>query len=153
MKGYLISVLGICVICFAAKCVFPRDGKYMELICGVCIIAVTLAPLMNAVSWLSELDISKLEGEYTGSREDYEKMFYDNIEKGYLDIASNTVKQDICDSFGLHADSVDVYVFAHDKDARISVVLKGSAVLADSNKISEYLQIKYKCSVNMMVGG
>lgn len=153
MKEYLISVLGICVICFAAKCVFLKDGKYMELICGVCIIAVTLDPFMNAVAWLRDLDIHKLEGEYGYAKEDYEKMFYDNIERGYLDIASATVKEDICNSFGLDSDLIDVYVFAFGEEPRISVVLMGSAVLVNSNKISEYLEEKYKCSVNMMVGG
>lgn len=155
MKEYLVSVIGVCVLCFIVKQVsFEGDKKYISFICGLCALAVISSPAIKVIEWISSFNIDVYIEENTESGEEYESIFESYIKDMYADGIKDIIRREICERYSLDISSVEVYLGISENDLeKIIIQLTGKGVFANTNDIKRYLESKYSCIVEIIIGG
>lgn len=155
MKEYLVSVMGVCVLCFIVKQVsFESQKKYISFICGLCAVAVIASPIGNAIEWLSELRMEKYIEDDTYSSEELEDVFESYLKDRHLDEIKEIIKSDVCEKYLLDLSEVEIFLgIVGDELEKITLRLVGKGVFANSNDMKEYLQERYLCNVEIIIGG
>ena len=140
----IFAVLSVTVVAFAS---YSPNDKWSKCALGVILLASLSLPLSGALSSLSEIsfDMSSLGGaEY---------------EDGKTNVAGEAyavgVRTLICERYGIDNElvSVELYNFSFTdmRAEKIYVTLHGTAVLADTRSICEYLTscLGCECEVNI----
>lgn len=155
MKEYLISVIGVSVLCFIVKQVsFDSDKKYISFVCGLCAVAVIASPIGKAIRWLSDFNIDGYIEEDTYIKEEYESIFESHLKDQYTDEIKVIIRDEICEKYSLDSSCVEVYLgIVGDELKKITLRLTGKGVFANSNHMVTYLEGKYSCEVEIIIGG
>lgn len=148
MKDYILGLVIVTtvasVICFMA----PSENlkKPQRLVAALCIICVSIEPMLAVVDFVREFDISLYIPEV--SSETYEDMW-----EGYLeDYGEAAVKDfvfgELRERFGVEAERVNVsYAEDLSRIERIYIGLPRSAAFKDTAKIEIYFENIFECEV------
>ncbi len=147
----------ISLICFVARELLSSTNlaPHISFVCGICIFIVAIMPLVSSIEKIGELSFDDLGG---GERaeEEYESIFESYVENAQIDLIKSEIRDAVCEKFGLDPSEVKIYVKYNSQSEtrleRVSVSLLGSAVFANSNEITSYLEAWLGCEVVVTVG-
>lgn len=155
MKEYLISVIGVCALCFIVNQVsFDSNKKYISFVCGLCALAVISGPIINALEWLADFNIDGYIEDESCIDKECESIFESYVKDRYLDEIKMIVKSDICAKYELDESCVEVYLQIVGEDLeKITLSLTGKGIFANTNDMVIYIENKYSCKAEMIIGG
>ena len=154
MKEYLISVIGVCVLCFIVRQVsFDTDKRYIAFVCGLCAVAVISAPAVKAMEWISDFDIDGYIREDAYNEEECESIFESYVKNRYIDEIKDILQSEICERYSIDESSVEVYLgITGDELEKITLRLTGNGIFSNTNDMTRYLEDKYSCKVEIIIG-
>ena len=149
-----MAMIGVCAITFTVKQfkLFESD-RYVGFVCGLCIVAVTVAPVCKLCQWVLELDGEMIFDSDGGEYEEYSSYFEGYLVESYLSEIKGDIEAYICSEHSLDPDNVAVTIYKNEENEfYIYVNLTGKGVLANTNKMKSQLENKYNCRVQITVG-
>ena len=162
MKGYIISVICISVITSLISMLTPDGegggiGKNMKLVCGLCIVFVSVNPIIKIVDGIKSLDIESIV-EGTEDEEKYQDMFDSSYTAAELANLKSGIKQMLSDRFGVEMSECDVTLTVQNNEngqselVRIFITLYGSAIFKNTAEIEKYLGEIFNCEIVTAIG-
>lgn len=153
MKEYLISMIGVCAVCFIVKelGVFG-DNKYVGFVCGLCVVAVTVNPLFKLSEWIEGFDMDEVLEDSEEKHEEYSSYFDSFIIESYISEAEDEIEKYVCDGYGLTAENVMAHIYFSEDEYFIYITLTGKGVFANTNKMKSELCGRYNCEVEIVIG-
>lgn len=153
MRQYLLTMIGVCAVCFIVKQLgIFGDSKYVGFVCGICIVAVTLNPVVKLVEWISNIG-GELEFEDDSGFEEYSSMFEGYLTEVYMAEIKENIEKKISDGYNIAPDDVNVSIYVLGEEIeKIAVTLTGSGIFANTNKMKSELEDTYGCEILIMIG-
>ena len=162
MKGYIISVICISVITSLISMLTPDGeggeiGKNMKLICGLCIVFVSINPIIKIVDGIKSLDIESIVEE-TEDEEKYQDKFDSSYTAAELANLKSGIKQMLSDRFGVDMSECDVALTVQKNEngqselVRIFITLYGSAIFKNTAEIEKCLCDIFNCEIVTAIG-
>lgn len=162
MKGYIISVICISVITSLISMLTPDGegggiGKNMKLVCGLCIVFVSVNPIIKIVDGIKSLDIESIVEE-TEDEEKYQDKFDSSYTAAELANLKSGIKQMLSDRFGVEMSECDVTLTVQKNEngqselVRIFITLYGSAIFKNTAEIEKYLGEIFNCEIVTAIG-
>lgn len=152
MKEYLIAMIGVCALCFIVRELqLFGDNKYVSFVCGICVVAVSVTPLLGLSEWMHSLDIDSVldeEGEY----EEYSSYFDSYITESYISEVEAEITNYILEKYGLSEDNVSVSIYVGEERALIYISLTGKGIFANTNNMKKELADRYSSDVEIVIG-
>ncbi len=162
MEGYIITVIGMVLICSFALMLCP-DGeggglrKYMGLLSSLCVLCVLISPVMAVSDALFNTDGGLFDGIFgdENAQERYEEIFEENlIEEGSANMSTG-LKNMICRDLAIDSALFDVKVeLVADTDKyiadKVTVVLYKGAVLVDPHRVIKYVNGLLDCECEII---
>lgn len=153
MREYLISMIGVCAVCFIVKELgVIGDNKYVGFVCGLCVVAVTVSPLLRLTEWIYSFDMDVLLEDSEEKYEEYSSYFDSFITESYISEAEDEIEKYICNGYGLLRENVDARIYFSEDEYFIYISLTGKGVFANTNKMKAELLEKYGCGVEIVIG-
>ena len=153
MKEYLISMIGVCAVCFIVKELgVIGDNKYVGFVCGLCVVAVTISPMSRLAEWIYSLDTDVIFENSQEKEEEYSSYFDSFITESYISEAEEEIEKYICDGYGLSQENVDAHIYFSEDEYFIYISLTGKGVFANTNKMKAELLERYSCGVEIVIG-
>ena len=152
MKEYIISILAVAAAGSIILILSPEgEGggikKHVSLAIGLAAILVMISPLSNAIESIGNISFEGISG-YSESKEEYESIFYDTLEKAEISNLKSGIKNALSDRFGIDESECNVELNISDgKLCRVLIRLYGSAIWCDSGEIEKYLHELLDCEV------
>lgn len=149
-----MAMIGVCAITFTVKQfkLFDND-RYVGFVCGLCIVAVTVAPLCKLCQWAFELDGEIIFDSDGDEYEEYSSYFEGYLVESYISEIKKDIEEYICYEYDIDSDNVSATIYNNeDNEFYIYINLTGRGVLANTNKMKSQLEDKYNCCVNITVG-
>ena len=154
MKGYIISVICISVITSLISMLTPDGegggiGKNMKLICGLCIVFVSINPIIKIVDGIVE---------ETEDEEKYQDKFDSSYTAAELANLKSGIKQMLSDRFGVDMSECDVALTVQKNEngqselVRIFITLYGSAIFKNTAEIEKCLCDIFNCEIVTAIG-
>ena len=164
MKAYVITLIGVVLICGLAE-MFSPDGegggikKHVGLLGGLCVLCIAIQPIGSLIGRISG-EGSGIFSVFAQRGEDvvnYEEIFEENLMRNGALNAGTELHGAISEKFGIDYDSFDVSVtFADGGDKyvvrSVAVILYPQAVLADPHLIEEYVSGLLGCTCEIIYG-
>lgn len=162
IKGYIISVMLICVISSAITLISP-DGegggilKHVRLACGVVMIIVCISPIKAIIEGIGELDMSELAAIPEEDADEYESIFENSYSAAEKESICFGIKEMLYRNFEIDSTECDVSISVEVEGderrvSRIFITLYGSAIWVDTGAVEEYLYEKFLCEVITAIG-
>lgn len=131
--------------------------KYMSLVCGLCVLCVTIAPLSELVADVSSIGDGLLDGIESPlpDGEDYSQIYGDSlIGAGEVNMSSG-LKALLSRDLGIDETDIDVSVKLREGEDKylpdkVTVFLYGKAVLCDPHEIIEYVNGLLGCECQVI---
>lgn len=159
MKGYILSVIGVCVVGTVVSIISPNlngggTSKQMRLIIAICVIGVAINPINEIVSYINEVDMDGLIGLEGEIESDYEEIFREYYSAAELQNLKVGIKQLLFDKFGVDGAecSISLKTSEDGKIERIFITLYGSAIFKDTGEIEEYFRDAFGCEIVTAIG-
>ena len=162
MREYVITFVCVALACGLIQMLVPQgDGggikKYMSLVCGLCVLCVTISPISRIVSDMSSLGEELFDGISTPypDKDDYSQIYDDSlIEAGEVNMSSG-LKALISRDLGVDESDIDVSVKLREGEdkylpEKVTVFLYGKAVLCDPHKVIEYVNALLGCECQVI---
>ena len=152
MKEYLIAMIGVCAVCFVVRELqIFGDNKYVGFVCGLCVVAVSVSPLLELSGWLRSLDIDSAF-ENVVEQEEYSSYFDSYITESYIAEVETEIKSYILEKYNLKEDNVRVNIYVGENRRLIYISLTGKGIFANTNKMKEELLERYSSEVEIVIG-
>lgn len=159
MKGYILSIIGVCVVGTVISIIVPNSegggiSKQMRVIIAVCVICVSINPINEIISYINEINIDELI-EYDDEIEsDYEEIFREYYSSAELQNLKVGIKQLLFDKFGVDGAECTVTLKVSEKGKleRIFITLYGSAVFKNTGEMEEYFAEAFGCEIVTAIG-
>ena len=152
MKEYLIAMIGVCAVCFVVRELqIFGDNKYVGFVCGLCVVAVSVSPLLELSGWLGSLDIDSAF-ENVVEQEEYSSYFDSYITESYIAEVEAEIKSYILEKYNLKEDNVCVNIYVGENRRLIYISLTGKGIFANTNKMKEELLERYSSEVEIVIG-
>ena len=135
MTEYAMTLIGVCILSVAVGVLLAESGyeKCANAAMGIILLYAILSPIPALLG-----DIAYLKDSST--LPEYDDAFTDAIEGG----AAEGIRLAVCEEFGLDPGNVEVDAVKMQGDSisfeRISITLKGAAVISDYRKIREFVE-------------
>lgn len=159
MKGYILSVIGVCVVGTVVSIISPNaDGgglsKQIRVIIAVCVIGVCITPINEIINYINEVDIDGLIEFEDKTESDYEEIFREYYSSAELQNLKVGIKQLLYDKFGVDGAecTVTLKLSGEGKLERIFITLYGSAVFKDTGEIENYFAETFGCEIVTAIG-
>lgn len=160
MREFIITLIGVAVVSGGVQMLCPEDSKasgLINIISGLCIICIMLAPLKDFIAWMRNDAVGMLDGIY-GSQittEDYAEIYEKSIIEGSELKASQSLKLLIITDLELSEDSFDVSLRLTRSDEEycaesVTVFLYDKAVLTDPKIIKDYVARLLSCECQIV---
>ncbi len=161
MREYLILLIATALVCGIVQMIAPESSdaglhKHIGLVCGLCVLCVSIAPFSSFIEKISSKDggyFGELVGE--GNLPDYEQMYEDNLIFQSEANMSAGLKTLLVRDLGLDGDSFEVTVtlVAGEREYladKVVVYLYGKAVLYDPHAITDYVNGLLGCECDII---
>ena len=151
MKDYVMTLLGASLLTGILGTLCPeKHKKHLRLLCGLCTIALLIAPLS---SYLSEIEWKLPELEENGGEHEeniYDEIYHQTLSKVNIQKAENSTKNLIIQLFSLKNEDVFVSLDIAEENGnalvkKATVQVSGKAVLVDPREIKKYVEELLKC--------
>ena len=152
MKEYLIAMIGVCAVCFVVRELqIFGDNRYVGFVCGLCVVAVSVSPLLELSGWLRSLDIDSAFDNVV-EQEEYSSYFDSYITESYIAEVEAEIKSYILEKYNLNEDNVCVNIYVGESRRLIYISLTGKGIFANTNKMKEELLERYSSEVEIVIG-
>lgn len=152
MKEYLIAMIGVCAVCFVVRELqIFGDNRYVSFVCGLCVVAVSVSPLLELSGWLRSLDIDSAFDNVV-EQEEYSSYFDSYITESYIAEVEAEIKSYILEKYNLKEDNVRVNIYVGENRRLIYISLTGKGIFANTNKMKEELLERYSSEVEIVIG-
>lgn len=159
MKGYILSIIGVCVVGTLISVVSPNGeggglGKHIRLIIAICVIGVCINPINEVINYINEVNVEDLVGSDDKSETDYEEIFKEHYSAAEIYNLKVGIRQLLCDRFDVDGAecSISVRLSEDGKLSGIFITLYGSAVFKDTGEIEKYFADLFDCEIVTAIG-
>lgn len=160
MKGYIISVIGVCIVGTVVSVIAPSGesggiNKHIRLIIAICVIGVCINPIIDAINYINGINVGELIEGDDEIESDYRDLFENYYSESEISNLKVGIKQLLYDKFGIDGAECSVSVSLSDEKrelSRIFITLYGSAVFKDTGEIERYLGDLFGCEIVTAIG-
>lgn len=167
MKGYILSVICICIVGSLFQILAPDGegggiGRVYRLIIGICIVLVCIYPMKSIINYIKDIEIPSVDHSTQYEQEEYESILGSSYHAAEKQNLKDGIKRILDDRFGIDASEVEVSLklvdMSDDKTGegmrleRIFITLYGGAIFINTNEIEEYFADLFGCEVVTAIG-
>jgi len=157
MQGFLPAVIAVSIFAKLIKFSLPKDSsitKYSSMLLGLCVTAIMIVPIVNAIDAIS--DISFSANEIESIEKDYSEIFEEHIAESLYPSVEEYIRKVLEERFSVPRENAEVFIrFSADGDVisleQILIFLKAKSVFADTGAISHYFEEQFLCPVDVSV--
>ncbi len=155
--GFLPAVIAASIFARIIKFALPQNSditKYSSVFISICLTAILIIPSAKIINAISEFNVDiDLKTE---SESDYSEIFGEEIANQLYPSVETYVYDTLESSFLIKRESAEVHIsFDTTGDviaiAKLTILLKNSAVFADTASISRFFEEKLLCPVDVSV--
>ena len=160
MKGYIVSVIGVCIVGTVVSVISPNGegggiSRHIRLIIAICVILVCINPIFEAINYINEINFDGLIENGGKTESDYKDLFENNYSAAEINNLKVGIKQLLYDKFGIDGAECSVTVSVSDESgelSRIFITLYGSAVFKNTGEIENFFGDLFGCEIVTAVG-
>ena len=159
MSGFVWSVILVSVLAKVIRFSMPKDSnltKYVSLFFSLCLTAVIALPFTDVISGAYEMDNWFAFAEDNSGKESYEDIFDSTLDGVLTPSTEEYIRTFLLRNYGVSYDDAVIDVeLSVDGDVvllkRVSIMLRGYAVLSDTGEMSRRLEELLLCEVVISV--
>ena len=160
MKGYIVSVIGVCIVGTVVSVISPNGesggiSKHIRLIIAVCVVSVCINPVFDAVNYINDINFDGLIENDGKTESDYKDMFENSYSAAEINNLKVGIKQLLYDEFGVDGAECSVSVSLSNESGKISrifITLYGSAMFENTGEIENYFGDLFDCEIVTAIG-
>ena len=159
MKAYLLAVIVAAVFGGLCEELLPDGGgmrKQMTVVTGICVLAVLVLPLKDALyglgQFFGEIELSELIGSEERA-EEYESVFDGAMQRVSAEETGRLLGERLSEEFDLKAETCRAAVVMGESGEvkRVVVYLSGSSILQSPYEIEEYVGRLFSCPCDVAI--
>lgn len=159
MSGFVWSVILVSVLAKVIRFSMPKDSnltKYVSLFFSLCLTAVIALPFTDVISGAYEMDNWFAFAEDNSGKESYEDIFDSTLDGVLTPSTEEYIRTFLLRNYGVSSDDavIDVELSVNGDVVllkRVSIMLRGYAVLSDTGEMSRRLEELLLCEVVISV--
>ena len=158
MNGFIITIISVALLGGIMGMLSPEGDtkKYVRFVGALCLLCALIMPVYGILSE-GQIDLDSLFSFSEETENGYEDVYINALSEGARENAEAEVKKQICESFGLSEESLDVSLeLYYDGEkynvSSATVSLHSSAVFADPREISALVNGLCGCSCSVIYG-
>ncbi len=132
-------------------------SRNIRLVCGLCIVAVAINPIIKIVDEVKMLDIEHIV-EDSDIESDYQDKFNSSYAIAELENLKTGIRQMLSDKFGIDMSESEVSLSVTENEdgdrelTRIFITLYGSAIFKNTGEIEDHLEKIFGCETVTAIG-
>lgn len=159
MSGFVWSVILVSVLAKVIRFSLPKDSnitKYVSLFFSLCLTAVIALPFTDIIGGVGEMENWFAFAEDDGGKENYENMFESTLDGALSPSIEEYIRTFLSQNYGISSENVAIDVdILIEGDVivlrRVSILLSGGAVFANTGEMTRMLEEKLLCEVVISV--
>lgn len=163
MKGYVLSVIGVCIVGTLVSLLCP-DGesggisRQIRLIIAICVVGVSINPMIGVIEYINELEIGDLMGNYENDSTNYDEIFNSSYSSAEIQNLKVGIRQLLMDKFEVDGAECSVEVKLSNQEGknktleRVYITLYGPAVFKNTAEIEDFFGELLGCEIVTAIG-